>query len=247
LGNHSLLNYFKKQIMKRLTIQATDERSTNVRRMSLLLCGIFASTLYIVVNIVAVMLYDGYDASSQTVSELSAIGAPTRLFWVSMMIMYSSLMIAFGWGVWQSSNRTRVRIVGALLIIDAIVGLFWPPMHQREVLAAGGGTITDTLHIVFTFITVPLMLLAIGFGSTAFGKGFRNYSIITLIVLIVAGILTGIDGPKVEANLPTPWIGIWERINIGAYMLWVVVFAIMLLQPRRISQSIKINERLLVS
>jgi hypothetical protein len=103
-------------------------------------------------------------------------------------------------------------------------------MHQREVLAAGGGTLTDTLHIVFTMVTVPLMMLTIGFGAASFGKRFKLYSIVTLVVLIIAGIFTGIDSPKIEANLPTPSIGVWERINIGVYMLWVVVLSIILLR-----------------
>jgi hypothetical protein len=35
-----------------------------------------------------------------------------------------------------------------------------------------------------------------------------------------------------KANEPTPWIGVWERINIGVYMLWVVVLAIALLRDQ---------------
>jgi hypothetical protein len=42
--------------------------------------------------------------------------------------------------------------------------------------------------------------------------------------------LTTKESLGIEANLPTPHVGIWERINIGAYMLWVIVFAIMLLK-----------------
>lgn len=114
-------------------------------------------------------------------------------------------------------------------------------MHQREVLAAGGGTLTDTLHLVFTFITIPLLMLAIGFGSTVFGKGFRFYSIATLVILPIAGILTGIDSPRMQANLPTPWMGIWERISIGFYMLWVAVLAINLLRPKTFGESINVD------
>lgn len=227
--------------------QTTQKRPANTLQMFLLLCGIFATILYLVVNIVTVILYEGYSAASQTVSELSAIGAPTRPLWVSTMILYSLLMIAFGWGVWQSSDRRRVKIVATLFIIDAIIGFFWPPMHQREVLAAGGGTLTDTLHIVFTFIAVPLMLLVTGFGAPVLGKRFRNYSIITLIVMVVTGVFVGMDGPKLETNLPTPWMGIWERVLIGVYMLWVVVFAIMLLRPRKMSESINVSRTLLMS
>jgi hypothetical protein len=208
--------------------------AVNIVQKSLLFCGILASLWYVAINIIAPMQYPGYSISSQTVSELSAIAAPTRPLWVLLCIFYSMFVIAFGWGVWRTASGDRhLRIVGALFMLDGFIGFFWPPMHQREVLAAGGGTLNDTLHIVFAFVTVLLMILAIGFGAVIFGKKFRFYSIVTLVVMIAAGIFTGIDSPKISANLPTPWIGIWERINIGVYMLWVIVFAILLLQKKR--------------
>jgi hypothetical protein len=51
-------------------------------------------------------------------------------------------------------------------------------------------------------------------------------------MLVVGGVLTGLDQPNLEPNLPTPWMGVWERINIYAYMLWVVVLAIALLRAQ---------------
>lgn len=199
-------------------------------RKELLVCGILSSVLYVIANVVTAMLYKGYTPASQAVSELSAIGAPTRSLWVSLLLMYSLLLIAFGFGVEQSAAGNRhLRLVGGLFIANAVIGLFWPPMHQREVLAMGGGTQTDTLHIVFTAIWGCFAMLTIGLGAMALGKRFRLYSIITLIFLVFFGVLTGIEGPKMEKNLPTPLIGVWERINIGVYMLWVVVLAILLL------------------
>ncbi|MGH9201517.1 MAG: hypothetical protein ACRD2A_09790 [Vicinamibacterales bacterium] len=91
-------------------------------------------------------------------------------------------------------------------------------------------TLTDTLHIVWSIVTVLLMMLAIGFGAAAFGKRVRLYSIATVVILVVCGALTGIDAPRIAANLPTPWVGVWERINIGVWLLWVVVLAIALLR-----------------
>ena len=124
-------------------------------RRGLLSCGVISSLLYIIANVVTVVMYEGYRVASQTVSELSAIDAPTRSLWVSLMIVYSLLLIAFGWGILQFFGKNRpLRIVGLLLIADAVIGLFWPPMHQRAVLAAGGKTLTDTMHIVFTMVTV---------------------------------------------------------------------------------------------
>lgn len=46
------------------------------------------------------------------------------------------------------------------------------------------------------------------------------------------GVLTGFDGPRIAANLPTPLVGVWERVNIGVFLLWVMVLAIALLRVR---------------
>ena len=86
------------------------------------------------------------------------------------------------------------------------------------------------MHVVLGAVTVVLMFLAIGFGATAFGKWFRRYSIVSGVVLLAFGALTFVDAPRLQANLPTPWIGLWERINISVFLLWVVVLAIALLR-----------------
>ena len=205
--------------------------SVNVLQKFLLICGIISSIWYFVINIIVPLQYEGYNIASQTVSELSAIDAPTRTLWIILCVFYTLLMIAFGCGIWLSADSSKkLRFVAMVIIFDAVFGSFWPPMHQREVIAAGGGTLTDTLHIVWTIVHLALMLLMIGFGAAALGKGFRIYSAATIIVFLVFGILTSMESWGMEANKPTPYIGIWERVNMGAYMLWVVVFAILLLQ-----------------
>ena len=37
----------------------------------------------------------------------------------------------------------------------------------------------------------------------------------------------------IGANQPTPWVGVTERINIGVFILWVVVLAMTLLRARK--------------
>lgn len=205
-------------------------------KKALLYCGILSSVLYIAVNIVVPIQWKSYDVSSQTVSELSAIGAPTRELWTVLCTPYTFLMIAFAWGVWMSSKGNRnLRIAGGLLLAYGSVGLFWPfaPMHLRETLASGGGTFSDTMHIALGGITEVIYLLALGFAAVALGKPFRYYSIATFAVLLVFGILTFLDAPGIATNQPTPLIGIWERINIGVFLLWVVVLAIILLKKQR--------------
>lgn len=197
-------------------------------RKILLVCGILSSLLYIIANILGAMRWEGYSLKSQTVSELSAIGAPSRPLVVALMFAYSILVIAFGMGVWRSASRNRaLRVVGYLLVGYGVVCLMGPftPMHLR----GAEMTLTDTMHIILTIVTVLFILLILGFGSTVFGKRFCLYSIGTILILVVFGALAGLDGPRVAANLPTPWIGVTERLNIGGYLLWVVVLAVALL------------------
>ncbi len=197
-------------------------------RKALLLCGIISSLLYVAMNIVGAMRFEGYSSFSQTVSGLFAIGAPPRPLWVLLGIVYQVLVIAFGWGVRASTGQNRaLRVVGSLLLAYGVVGLAAPffPMHMRGTEV----TLTDTMHKILTMVTVLLMLTAIGFGAAAFGKRFRLYSIGTIVILLAFGFLTGLDAPRIEANLPTPWVGVTERINIGVFLLWVVVLGIVLL------------------
>jgi Protein of unknown function (DUF998) len=194
-----------------------------LRKISLV-CGIVSSLLY--AAMIWLIRYEGYSLISQVPSELTAIGAPTQALWARLGWIYTVLVTAFGLGLWKSAGgNRRQRIVGGLILAYASLGLLWPfaAMHQREVLAAGGATWSDTAHVVLGGVTVFLMFLAIGFGAAAFGKRFRLYSIATIVVLLVFGGLTFLEAPRLQANLPTPWIGLWEPINISVFLLWVVM------------------------
>ncbi|MFI5204677.1 MAG: DUF998 domain-containing protein [Flavobacteriales bacterium] len=208
-------------------------------RKALLVCGILSSLWYVAINIFVPTMYDGYSMASLTVSELSAIGAPTRILWVLLCMLYPLLFAAFGWGVLQSTGGNRaLRMVGGLIIVYSIMNFYWPPMHQREVIGAGSGTLTDTLHITWAMITLVFMMTMMGFGAAALKKTFRIFTIATFVVFIVFGVLIGVESPGIQANLPTPHIGIWERINIGVFMLWVIVFAIVLIRRKNMREAI---------
>jgi len=75
-----------------------------------------------------------------------------------------------------------------------------------------------------------LMLLMIGFGAAALGKDFKVFSIFIVLVFVLFGMLTARESGGIRAGLPTPHLGTWERVNIGAYMLWVIVFSNLLMR-----------------
>jgi Protein of unknown function (DUF998) len=212
-----------------VSVEGSWERAREI----LLLCGITASLLY--GAMIWVIQYAGYNPISQTVSELSAWGVSTRPLWLVLGILWQLLMIAFGAGVWESGVTERsLRIAGAILVAYGLLGLAWPfaSMHQREVLAAGGATLADTAHLVLVSVGGVLVFAAMAFAAAAFGMRFRLYSLATIVIVGAFAVLTSMDAARVQANLPTPWTGLWERINILAFLAWVVVLAVSLLRIR---------------
>jgi len=208
-------------------------------RKILLGCGIVSSVLYVVSDVIGNLLYEGYSYTDNTWSELFAIGAPTRSLMLSLNIIPGTLLgAAFAVGVWTSASpkRTAARITGAMLlgyIASGTAAQLFFPMKTREALAAGEGTLRNALHPPVTMVSVIFLLLAVGFGSRLLGKGFRYYSYATIAILVVFGVLSGQQGGRAEANLPTPWLGLEQRINAYTFMLWMAVLAIGLLRAQK--------------
>ena len=204
-------------------------------RTILLICGIVSSVLYIAFDILATLRYPGYRFTEQQFSELTAAGSPVRPLMIALSVIpYTLLVAAFAVGVWISATPKRAgRITGAMLLGYAafgMVGGWFTPMNTREALAAGERGLRNAMHVPMTAVMSLFMLLAMGFGATLLGKRFRYYSYATIAILVVFGVLTSVQAGKMVANEPTPWMGLTERINIYATMLWVAMLAIGLLR-----------------
>lgn len=209
------------------TAAATAGRRRSVRR-ALLWVGVVAPVYYLVVDVVLVSRYDGYRFTDHTFSELFAIDAPTATLAVPLLSIYSAMAMAFGVGVWISAEgRLPLRVVAGALVakeVLGVVGTVFGPMHMRGIEP----TSTDTLHIAVTALGALCYLLALGFGAAAFTSWFRLYSIGTIAVLVLGGLMASKDAGNLPADLPTPGMGLWERLDIYATMLWLVVLAVLL-------------------
>ena len=151
-------------------------------------------------------------------------------------IPYTVLVAAFAGGLWTSAGPKRAgRITGAMLIGYALTGMVtgvFFPMKTREALAAGEGTLRNAMHPPGTIVMSLFIVLAMAFGATLLGRRFLYYSYGTIAILIVFGVLTSLQVGRMAANEPTPWMGVEERINIYATMLWVAALAIGLLRAQ---------------
>jgi hypothetical protein len=194
---------------------------------ALLICGLLAPLIYVGSDILAGLSWAGYSFASQAVSELRGIGAPTRTFLIPILFVYAILEILFGLGIWKVVGPKKVlRTIGALLIGLGMLDLMGPlfAMNINEAV----GSVTNITHIMVTILTLIILLLMVGLGSFTEGKWFHLYSIITLLTIITFGTLTFLQVPKLAANQSAPWFGIYERINIYSYMLWLGVLALKL-------------------
>jgi hypothetical protein len=206
-------------------------------RKILLICGVVSSVLYVVGDVLGTLRYPGYSYADQEFSELTAQGSPVRPLMVALNgIPYTLLVTTFGAGVWTSAGSKRAgRITGAMLVGYALTGMVTGiifPMKLREALAAGEGTLRNAMHPPGTIVMSLFIVLAMVFGSALLGKRFRYYTYATVATLVVFGVLASLQAGRMVANQPTPWMGIEERINIYATMLWVAVVAIGLLRAQ---------------
>jgi hypothetical protein len=219
---------------------AQPARSASKAGEALIVCGILSSLLYVATDILGGLRYEGYSFTSQTISELAAIGAPSRSFVDPLFITYDVLALAFGAGVvWAAAGRNRaLRLTGAMLAAHAVAGLSATALEQLNIFSTsfavpqrGVGTlVSGAPHLVLMGVIVLFLLLAIGFGAFALGRRFRVYSFATILTVIVSGALTSAFVTRVAADQPTPWLGVIERIQVYSLMLWLAVLSIALLR-----------------
>jgi hypothetical protein len=192
----------------------------------LLVSGVLASLLAVGTDVLAGMLWDGYSFTSQSISELSAVGAPTRTLVFSLDLIYNALLAAFGFGIWKPSRQRALRVIAGLLfgnaIISSVVVIFFP-MHLGEAVSA--------IHLVLMAVNVIfLQMLTIVLGVVAFRNWFRFYSIGTLLAFFALTVFGLFVAPQIIPG--SPQSGLQERVMGYGYLLWQAMLSIVLLRSQ---------------
>ena len=114
----------------------------------LLACGILSPLLYAVADGLAGSGWEGYSFRDRAISELGAIGAPSRPLFSLLLLVVYLLLLAFGIGVRRSTaGRRAVRVVGGLLIALAVMALSvgqFVPMRLRGTEQGSSGRCTSS-------------------------------------------------------------------------------------------------------
>jgi hypothetical protein len=184
----------------------------------LLVCGIVAPLIFAGANVVGGVLWSGYNFTNQSISDLTAIGAPTRAAVVPPFIAADLLLMLFGLGVWGSASQNgALRVVAGLLVVYGVVNSAAEFFPNR--LGETPGPLSP--GVILTAAGVISLLLAIGFGAAAYRNWFRFYSIGTLLVFAALTVL-GLAQAKAR-------VGAQERVLSFGSLLWVVMLAVVLL------------------
>jgi hypothetical protein len=157
-----------------------------VRRV-FLVGGVLSSLLYLIgIDVIAALRYHDYHRyTDQMVSELLAIGAPTRALLVWLCIPYNVLVFGLAVGVWASAGEKRAtRFTAAALVgyaAASTAGLLFFPMDVRGTVESQ----RDALHIIATIVMSIFIVATMAFGAFAHGLRFRLYSLATIVTVVV--------------------------------------------------------------
>jgi len=198
-----------------------------------LLCGIVAPILYASADVIAGTRWEGYSFRDQTISELAAIGAPTRLLFAVLLIAVYALMVVFGAGVWRAADgNRRLKITGALLaglgLMALTIGQF-ASMRPRSTEQGLAGA----LHLAEGMAAMVMTFTAMGIAATAFGRSFRLYTVATIIFAMGFGAWSAMEISRIGQGVATPWVGVKERLFWYGYQSWFIVLALTLLFRNR--------------
>lgn len=197
----------------------------------LLSCGVLAPLLYLFTDRLAGRLLKGYNFMAQSISDLSAAGSPTRSLVVSLTLVASLLLIAFGVGVWREASATwLVRLVAALLIGNAVAGtfamLFFPNQY-------GVTPVFKSPGVMLMFLSVVFFMLAMVFGAFAFSGWLRILSITIPVSYVLLAIARFMFASNSSTGQSVVLVGAQERTMSYTYLVWVLFLAINLLLSAR--------------
>ena len=137
------------------------------------------------------------------------------------------MLVLFGIGILlQYKNRhQKLMLIGSVAIIlvgtfSGLSGSIFPmdPFNSQA-------TFAGTMHIVLTglnivLVTLALLLIGIGLNREKQWKTFRLYSVISVLIMIIFGISS-----SVLVMNEIEMLGLFERITIYTYQLWMFVLA----------------------
>jgi len=201
---------------------------SKLKSRTLILYGILSPILYILATIIGGLLIPEYSHIKNAVSELIQSGAPNKLLLVTLMVIssISTILGCIGIILTHKKRINKLVITGIILIlITGLLGLLTSTIFPQDPIHAPM-TLPGIMHIVIVAISALITIvspLLVGFGicQNEGWEYFKIYSIISVLIISIAGGLT----PFIILK-GIPLMGLIQRIAIGVYFQWFIVLSI---------------------
>ena len=190
-------------------------------RNLLIYCGIAAPVLYIITAIFGAAVRPDYSHVVNAISELLSNGAPNKAILDIVFNIYNGLLLAFAIGafsVLKDSPRIS-RVAMGILIGIQVLSFSWGffPMDPQGAEATFAGAMHNILGGIVALATIVMpLLMGLGIRHSNIFKGYAFYSFLSSAIIFISG-LTGV----ILAAQGVPVFGLFERITIGTYEVWI--------------------------
>ena len=190
--------------------------------------GIFGPLIFLLNDIIGGIVTPNYNYIEQPVSDLTQAGSP-YLLGSFLLFIAAILALLFGIGIithYKFKINKLIFIGGLSLIIislfNCLTGTIFPQDPRDGSVATFAGTMHLALVAIVVILTfIALILIGIGFNKQRQWKSFRNFSLISLVIMLIFG---GILTPYIIAN-NIELLGLVERVVAYMFQVWSVVLA----------------------
>ena len=190
--------------------------------------GIAAILVYVFATILGGLYYPHYSHTSQAISELVGINAPTRTILNPIYVFYNLLLITFAYGIYSEWRDRQTKIGAFLLFVLAVASIlmWWFPMDPKD----GSLSQTGVIHIMLAAVEALSTVLA----SLLFGFGLRKRMPFLSAVSYSVGLMILLIGPVAGGSAARHhlYMGLFERVTIGLFLGWVAAFSIIMLKRK---------------
>ncbi len=202
--------------------------------------GIFGPVAFLLNDIIGGLVTENYSYIKQPVSDLTQAGSPYLLG--SGLLFFASIMaLIFGIGIilqYKFKINKLIFIGGLFLIIIAFFNSLTGTIFPQDPRDGSIVTFAGTMHLVLVAIVVILTFIAlitIGFGfyKQRQWKGFRNYTSISIIIMLIFG---GILTPYIISN-NIELLGLVERVVAYVFQIWSVLLAYKLISEYEVVKN----------
>lgn len=199
----------------------------------LLYGGIVAPLTYLLVDMVGKLTIPNFSLVENAVSELTQAGSENTVLFSAAFFLSAIMTIFFGAGIIICYREFKLLKFGGILLIilgsiSSLTGTIFPmdPIGSEH-------TLYGNLHLILTGVSVPISIaLIVSMGAGLYRekhwKYFWVYSLVTLLTMLVFGGLS----PWIISN-KVEFMGLFERVVVYAYLLWVFILAMALIQDLR--------------